>query len=690
MLTNDHRVYPARAILASGDCKRESGIEHAKLIQTVMDGINAQRATTRLRIVSIASDGESRRGSAFAFLTFKKTLLPQSPIHPLLSPLIFMDLHVGEDDITCDKDWKHLFKRLRNLLLRVRGVVVDGFRIKPDVIRDHFRSVELTADHINSLMNPKDQQDVKLAFDMLKAIWSLPRESSNKNPGFQQAREALWILGKFLFHLVYSFLCVELSLSEQLEHLSAAAHLSLTLYSQRGKDFIPSELFIDIMIMIKNVYFCVAKCKIDDPGGSFWIMLLGTDRLEELFGILRTMVGNDANLDFLQLVSRITGTTEVSNILAKYPQWDRAPRRLKLPALTRESKELPDTSDHIKPASWRGNVQVKLVSLQTSWRKGRQLAQKDCLFVLPILNDLEKEGADILSPKGTLLINSPLSVDDIDESLDSFLFEEASGDSNISQNFHENRIDIENALIEATLEDADVVQTFRQPFDRKVMVNGKELAKSRALAQYSKYKKEVGSTDRLKRVQGIDRYAQNSSAIPNIPSIDNPPSPDAPVLMISDPVATLLHCDNRAWLCIGEVNGLRVDGKYAEFVPHEILKEKTVTVSYQLLGLRPATLDDDPSSLSDWRSCRFEEHSFTAPGKLVQPINPAISTHVPYSTFYLLDGQFLVALSASLLEYLSASDIKNIPKIAVSHTFPYRDSSGIFQPFNASNFKATI
>lgn len=88
------------------------------------------------------------------------------------------------------------------------------------------------------------------------------------------------------------------------------------------------------MIMIKNIIFCVAKAKVDNPDGEFYIILLGTDRLEELFGILRTMVGNDTNLDILQLASRISGTTEVSNILAKYPQWDRAPRRLKLPVIT--------------------------------------------------------------------------------------------------------------------------------------------------------------------------------------------------------------------------------------------------------------------------------------------------------------------------------------------------------------------
>jgi len=78
--------------------------------------------------------------------------------------------------------------------------------------------------------------------------------------------------------------------------------------------------------MIKNVFFCVAKAKVDDWDGSFWIILLGTDRLEELFGILRTMIGTDTNLDLFSLASRLSGCTEVSNILAKYPQWDHSPR----------------------------------------------------------------------------------------------------------------------------------------------------------------------------------------------------------------------------------------------------------------------------------------------------------------------------------------------------------------------------
>jgi hypothetical protein len=126
VLTNEHRVYPARSILVSGDCKRETGKEHSHLIQNVIDAINLHRHTTKMRIVSLASDGETRRGLAFVLLTFLAPLASTSPIHPLLSPLKLMNFHVGVDDLTCDKDWKHVIKRFRNLLLCVRGLVINS------------------------------------------------------------------------------------------------------------------------------------------------------------------------------------------------------------------------------------------------------------------------------------------------------------------------------------------------------------------------------------------------------------------------------------------------------------------------------------------------------------------------------------------------------------------------------------
>ena len=72
--------------------------------------------------------------------------------------------------------------------------------------------------------------------------------------------------------------------------------------------------------MVKNVIFCIAKAKIDDPDGKFFPIQLGTDQLKELFGIPRTMVGNDANVDILQGLQRsqifwldtLTGTVHIS------------------------------------------------------------------------------------------------------------------------------------------------------------------------------------------------------------------------------------------------------------------------------------------------------------------------------------------------------------------------------------------
>lgn len=89
-------------------------------------------------------------------------------------------------------------------------------------------------------------------------------------------------------NILLPYVCVELSLSEQLTLLSMAAHMLLAMAHEdkAGTKLMPSQLYINIMIMIKNTYFCVAKAKVDDPIGKFFLILLGTDRLEDIFGIL--------------------------------------------------------------------------------------------------------------------------------------------------------------------------------------------------------------------------------------------------------------------------------------------------------------------------------------------------------------------------------------------------------------------
>lgn len=444
--------------------------------------------------------------------------------------------------------------------------------------------------------------------------------------------------------------------------------------------------------MIKNVYFCVAKTKIDNPEGSFWIILLGTDRLEELFGNLRTMIGNDAHLDILQLSWRLSSTAEVANILAKYPHWDRLPRRLKLPALTLNGEPLPASSDHLKPRSWRGNVSVACVTLQTSWARGRRIIEQEFPEVADHLKQLEvlmatsdSERFDILSPCGKPLVTfTPASLDQDDEDLDTTEYPStstaAASDELIEDNV-EARVEVEDELADLFEDEASGSAARRGGVERTVLVNGKCLSKSRTLSNYAKDRTFPSSTDRLKRVQNIERYSARTIAGNEMSTLTDLGDPDSAEqsIVVHDPIATLLWSDAKIWLCIGEVIALKMDGKAVDGIAHHLLEENCVRVSFQLLGLRPSTMEEDPSAKYNWRTHTGPSDStFSIPGCLLEVLNPTIASlpSKPSEAFYLLDSTFLIAVSAGLLAKMSLEALKIVPKIPRSNVYPYRELSG--------------
>lgn len=238
--------------------------------------------------------------------------------------------------------------------MRDAGIQILGFLITVPILREHLAANGLSDKTINSYLNPNDRQDVVLSFLLLRAIWSLPPAPINSPPQFTRAREALQIFGKLAYNIVMPYICLDMDLSTQLTHLSTAAHLLLDLYlhNDARSHFMPSQTFVNLVIMIKNVFFCVAKAKVDTPEAKFWSILFGTDRLEVFFGLIRTAIGTDANVDLLQLASRGIHSTEIQVILTMHPEWDRTPRRIKLPAIA-SAGDLNSKADHINPACLR-------------------------------------------------------------------------------------------------------------------------------------------------------------------------------------------------------------------------------------------------------------------------------------------------------------------------------------------------
>ena len=196
--------------------------------------------------------------------------------------------------------------------------------------------------------------------------------------------------------------------------------------------------------------------------------------------------------------------TEVANILAKYPEWDCSPWQLKLPAITWDSKEIPYSANHIKPAAWKGNVKVKNVPLQTAWRHSCHIVEEECTFTSDMLHLLKSNPkSSIFSPFGIFLITAPLESDDIDESLENLTAGSLRDGTDFTSHIEleaptdtEACIDIKDALVDLACESDDTISG-SLPISHTIMVNGVAMLKLKALARYSKYWREASSTDHL-------------------------------------------------------------------------------------------------------------------------------------------------------------------------------------------------
>ncbi|KAG6849113.1 hypothetical protein H0H93_011212 [Arthromyces matolae] len=586
ILSDNPREYSARPILISGTCKKETGPEHAVVLRILMTALNNKNSSgnTTFRTISIASDGEAKRGDALTIITMHSMLSSSSPIHPLVSNLELMNFLVGDDNVTADKDFKHVFKRLRNLMMRNKGFLVLDFCITPPILKLHLQSNGVSSARLHSLLNP----------NLLKEIWSLPSPPSNSSPGFARCREALRLFGLFAYHLVMPYICVDLSLSEQLIHLSTAAHMCLYFYTHNSARtrFMPNQTYVDMMIMIKNVYFSVAKTKIDNPNANFHIILLGTDRLETFFGLIRTAVGTDSNVDMIQLGNRASGLTEVGVILSIHPEWDRGKRRLKLPVITKESGQIDSKVDHINPASCRGDLSVATVNLRTCWILGRQKVVEEIPDSSIAFQRLcSTANIDILSPFGSLLVNQrDVTVDDDDDCSELQGLYLPPSDSHpgtpgsfstVSQSeAHQSHFVDSHS---GDLEDAMAEELPRGSVNAKVKIKGVETTKPKALRERMLYRTHRASTDRLKRVQNLPCFNNSveGGSFPDIIAFDS--NLGGPALRIGNPAAVLVCCEEMTFLSIVQINHLQISGEDCGALPLHLLADDTAKTGFQIL-----------------------------------------------------------------------------------------------------------
>ena len=559
ILSDDPNEYTTRAFAISGSCKMELVEDQERLIRSASSAVH-NTLRNGVRLYCIGSDGDSRHCRALISITLAHELDPSSKLYQLLSPLQLFNLRCGENDVTSDFDWKHVLKRFRNTLLRLAGIEIDNVSISTSIIKAHLVSNGMSSLMADVLLAPNDKQDVVLMVKLLHAIALLPPPPPDAQPLTKAARRILRLLGHVYANLLKAYLDVNLSLNDQLTHFSMAAHLILAMYNKDKGNFIPVQTCFDVMSMIKNVYFSVAKTQIDNPTGSFWIILLGTDGLEKVFGKVRTMVGNDTHADQLQLTNRIDGAVQCVNILEKHPEWGGQSRRLNLKPLPGDTTEISATYDHINPKSWKGDVHVCNVVLSACWSSGRrsaELALQEAQLSPPFDRMIQVGGYDILSPFGQskmMLIDGTLFAGEEEETEEEHDFrpstlvplasseqpENSSGDATSQATPAATHLDLEPDFDDAAGVTEASNFSSKAPYDPWVHIDSKKVHKASVLRLYSNPLAASDSKDRLKRVRGFSQYNETVIGAPTASISSGNPNEVDNVLCVQDPALTLV------------------------------------------------------------------------------------------------------------------------------------------------------
>ncbi|KAF8150990.1 hypothetical protein B0H34DRAFT_825169 [Crassisporium funariophilum] len=636
ILTGNPADYSTRVFVISGSCKLENYQEHKRLLSDSAKAVRHTQEPCNRRLYCICTDGEARRRRSLIDLCLNVTLDPLDPIYPLLAPLPLFNLCCGPNNVTPDFDWKHIFKRFRNTLLRIMGFTLDGIRITSSVLQGHLLAAGMATHEVDALLSPNDKQDVTLMLRLLVAMSNIPPPKPSDQPTIQATCRVLRLLGRLYFYLLNAYLDINLSLHTQLVYLSAAAHIILALYSRDKGDFIPVQTYFDVMSMIKNIHFCVAKTQCDNPNGFFYIILLGTDGLEKIFGKVRSMVGNDTNVDALQLTNRVDGATQCVVILERHPEWGGQARRLDLKPLDSNVGEITSKYDHLSPRSLKGNYRVSQVVLLTSWNEGRTLATQElesARIAAPFASMEAEGGYDMFCPFGQgkmVLVETELHEGERHESEE---------EEDISTDAH-------------TPAESDPVG------DEGLEPDIDDLAGTAELESLTMMALVLVQMPMQQRVGGYSRYEEPTKPDPT--SVDG----EEDALCIQDPVVTLVRADDRVFLAFLVEPNVRLQVQLMRI-------EQVLHASNKIDALR-----------ADWEWTGASEHRGNLKDILgrnflqINPVfEPATRGRTPGEDTYVFQTAELRSMSAILYERLR-DDLLLLPTISVTPSFPYQNTAG--------------
>ncbi|KAI1781848.1 hypothetical protein LXA43DRAFT_958147 [Ganoderma leucocontextum] len=370
---SDH--YSAIPIVVSASCKSEKGDDLARWLGMVVGVWEKHESGGKAHgdVWALASDGDSAFRVAKHKLCTTEVVNPDLPLGVLMHRLPGLNCTTGKNMVIATCDPKHIIKRFATLLRNPSGISLPDHTMiySSDILAALKVLPRMSDSEARELLNPADKQNVPKAVRLVQKLLALrpiiDQPPQYESPNAAHRRRMVLFTAEVMGYFVRPFIMPTWDLSTQIRSLITFAHLIAALWVKHGNAFFTGALYYDSQSIVKNLVTTVLRLQAIDPALTFYLILEGTDRLELLFGDVRTQ-DHSRNFDLLQLSEKLAVSALISTIFERNPDLDRGHRRLSL-------KDAMGV-DHINPKSWIGDVRVGQVDIDAEWSRARTEANK--------------------------------------------------------------------------------------------------------------------------------------------------------------------------------------------------------------------------------------------------------------------------------------------------------------------------
>jgi hypothetical protein len=544
-------------------------------------------------------------------------------------------MYVGSNEETVDFDGKHLGKRLRNTIISKQFQIGSTVLTRKDI--EAILSLTQTNKHgVEQLVNPADKQNVSLATDLLSTFSKAVKMPALASCGFRVCSviPVLKLLGYVMEGILAFYSYVTLGVEEQLRHISAAAHALLVMKKVYGT-ILPNQLYHDLMATFQNVIFCAAKFQIHHPLLPFFIVLLGSDVAEQVFGNFRLKYGHNG-LDALELLHCARAMKEMCRIFNLHPDWT-----------NKSSKVMSRLSlDYSKPTNWQvDKLTMVNVNIKQCWDQGRLDVESFAMEVKTDKNladvDFFKwfaEGVTMLKPNGQKVGVTELEMDWSCEDLNENDTTQAQEDhpSTSSQpplvietdahDEHNNEGDESNESA-SLIDNLEEESATGKKSDPQVSVNGTWFHKSTILKQTFIGRK--ASRDRLRRVQGLSKTIAEKKK-DQLMNLDDVLFPGDPVLYVQNDSPKL-----------ASVVKITKGRKKVKLLNGNELQDDNISLTVKQLKL------EDTGTVLEWTGEHSTNAELVISGKSCHSIQPEVEVREE-NAVYIFDKSLVFDLGITL------------------------------------------